>query len=191
MARWFAKKRYLWTQECEAATADLHAGLSLKLAAEKRAEIAQLNKEADDIETNIKAVDEKLAQGYWECENGHERSVTCRCASPSGLGTAIVHTHGCPLSEDVTVDGKPVGAPASPIRCDCGKPMRFISASTMTGQEKYESDKERKEAEAMAENKRAQAKAEEENVKGSEQTAKYFRDQAKNNRSISQKVRTL
>jgi len=163
MARWFAKKRYLWTQECEAATADLHAGLSLKLAAEKRAKIVQLNKEADDIDVNIKAVDDKLEKGYWECENGHEFTSE--------------HSSGCTICV-APERGKRVST-------------KFVSLSTMTGQEKYESDKERKDAETMEENKRAQGKAEEEIVKGSEQTAKYFQDQAKNNRSISQKVRTL
>jgi hypothetical protein len=161
MARWFAKKRYLWTQECEAATADLHAGLSLKLAAEKRVRILQLNKEADDIDANIKAVDEKLAKGYWECVKGHEIQSTRFVPGEDNI---------CP---------------------DCNTRARYISSSTMTGQEKYESDKERTEAQTMGENKRAQAKAEEENVKGSEQTAKYFQDQAKNSRSISQKIRTL
>jgi len=72
LAKWWAKKQYIWKQEVEAATADLHAGLSFKLATEKRAQIEQLNKEADVIDVNIKAVDDKLAKGYWECENGHE-----------------------------------------------------------------------------------------------------------------------
>jgi hypothetical protein len=39
-ARWWAKMRYIWKQEVEAATAELHAGLSLKLATEKRARIS-------------------------------------------------------------------------------------------------------------------------------------------------------
>lgn len=84
LAKWWAKRQYIWKQEVEAATAELHAGLSLKLATEKRAQIEQLNKEADAIDANIKAVDEKLAKGYWECESGHEKTVICRCASPSG-----------------------------------------------------------------------------------------------------------
>jgi hypothetical protein len=72
LANWAAKKYYVFNQEFQAKTADLHAGLSLKLAAEKRALVEKLSKEADDIEASIKAVDEKLAAGYWECENGHE-----------------------------------------------------------------------------------------------------------------------
>jgi hypothetical protein len=72
LAKWAARKYYIFSQEFQASTADLHASLSLKLAAEKRALIEQLNKDADEIEANIKTVDEKLATGYWECENGHE-----------------------------------------------------------------------------------------------------------------------
>jgi hypothetical protein len=49
--------------------------LSLRLAAEKRAVIEKLNKDADDIDANIKSVDEKLTQGYWECEAGHENQI--------------------------------------------------------------------------------------------------------------------
>ena len=54
-AKWAAKKYYVFNQEFQASTADLHAGLSLRLAGEKRALIEKLNKEADDIEANIKA----------------------------------------------------------------------------------------------------------------------------------------
>jgi hypothetical protein len=76
LAKWAAKKHYVFSQELQAATADLHAGLSLKLATEKRAQIEQWNKEADEIDANIKSVDEKLAKGHWECENGHEIQFT-------------------------------------------------------------------------------------------------------------------
>lgn len=157
IAKWWAKKKYIWKQEVEASTAELHAGLSFRLAGEKRALIAQLNKDAEDIENNIKSVDEKMAAGYWECANGHEN-------------TNVAEADSC---------------------VDCFKPAKFISQGTMTGQEKYESDKERTEAEKIAENKRATAKAEEENAAGSENTAKYFQDQAKNNRQIADKIRSL
>ena len=61
----------------------------------------------------------------------------------------------------------------------------------MSGQEKYESDKERKEAQTIAENKRATAKAEEENAVGSEKAAQYFKGQAANNRQVADKIRAL
>ncbi len=187
-AQWAAKKYYLFNQEYQAAIADLHAGLSLKLAAEKRALIETLNREADEIEANIKAVDEKLAAGYWECENGHEYQA-CK--------------HG-PMPDNYKECDECAKKPGSPVLCadclerrspslccECGKPAAFIKRDLMSGQEKYESDKERKEAEDIVKSKRAQAKAEEENVKGSEQTVKYFKDQAKNNRTIAEKVRSL
>lgn len=167
LARWAAKRYYVLNQEFQAATADLHAGLSLKLAGEKRAHIEQLNKEADAIDANIKAVDEKLAKGYWECENGHEKDDAL-------LSTSTAINPG-----------------ASRFCLQCRATAKLVSLATMTGQEKYESDKERTEAQTISATKRAQAKAEEENVKGSEQTAKFFKDQAANNRSISQKIRTL
>ena len=81
LAKWAAKKYYVFNQEFQASTNDLHAGLSLRLAGEKRSLIETLNKEADDIEANIKSVDEKLTAGYYECENGHEKG-TCMCALP-------------------------------------------------------------------------------------------------------------
>lgn len=165
LAKWAAKRYYLFNQEYQAAIADLHAGLSLKLAAEKRALIETLNREADAIEANIKAVDEKLTAGYWECENGHEEPESTAFA-----GVELEISRSCST---------------------CKEPMKIVRRDLMTGQEKYESDKERKEAEQIAASKRAQAKAEEENVAGSEQTAKYFTDQAKNNRTIAKKVKAL
>ena len=163
LAKWWAKKSYIFKQEVEAATNDLHAGLSLRLVGEKRALIEQLNKDAADIEANIKAVDDKLARGYWECECGKENIVA----------PAVPQAEGHRIS------------------CECGKPMRLISLATMTGQEKYESDKERSEAQKIAENKRATAKAEQENAEGSEKAAKYFQGLAANNRQVADKIRSL
>lgn len=153
---------------------------SLRLAAEKRSLIEKLNKEADDIEANIKAVDDKLTIGCWECENGHEIATSCGCASPGG--PAFVHIADC------VFNGFNAEACPGP---GCNKPMKLFSLATMTGHEKYESDKERKEAQTIAENKRATAKAEAKNAEGSEKTAKYFQDQARNNRAIAEKIRSL
>ena len=140
-ARWYPKRKYVFSQFVEAATNDLNAGLSLRLASEKRALIEELNNEADDIEANIKAVDEKLTKGYWECENGHEVQLI-KSKSP-------VPTDSCP---------------------ECSKSLKLIKRDEMIGQEKYESDKERGEAEKIAAEKRVQAKAEEENLANSEKT---------------------
>jgi hypothetical protein len=124
LAQWAAKKYYLFNQEYQAAIADLHAGLSLKLAGEKRALIDTLQREADAIEANIESVDEKLAAGYWECENGHEKTDAFL---PEVTGTAEART--C---------------------LDCKAPAKYVRRDQMTGQEQYESDKERKEAEQIA-----------------------------------------
>jgi hypothetical protein len=123
IAGWAAKRYYIFSQEFQAKTADLHAGLSLRLAGEKRAVIEKLNKEADDIEANIKKVDDQLAAGYWECENGHEE--------PTSTAFAGIELE---ISRDCS---------------GCRKPMRLISQATMTGQERYESDKERNEAQTI------------------------------------------
>ena len=165
LAQWWAKRQYIWKQEVEAATAELHAGLSLKLATEKRAQIEQLNKEADDIDANIKNVDDQLAKGYWECENGHEEPQSTAFA---GIELEIART--CSI---------------------CQKPMKMVRADLMTAQEKTQADRERNEAQTIAANKRTQAKAEEENVTGSEQTVQYFKKQAASNRQIADRIRTL
>ncbi len=171
LAKWAARKYYIFSQEFQASTADLHAGLSLKLAAEKRALIGQLNKDVDEIEANIKAVDEKLTAGYWECEGGHE------WASMPNVRPA--RNHSAKLCV-VNVNGN-----------ECGGEVRLIKRDLMTGQEKYESDKERNEAQTIAANKREQAKAEVENAVGSEKAAQYFKGQAANNRQVADKIRAL
>jgi hypothetical protein len=55
-----------------------------------------------------------------------------------------------------------------------GKPAKFIKRDQMTGQEKYDSDKERKEAEDIAKSKREQAKAEEENAVNGREDGQVF-----------------
>jgi hypothetical protein len=169
-ARWWAKRKYILSQELEAATQDLNANLALKLAGEKRALIEKLNKDADEIDANIKSIDEKLDRGFWECENGHEMDTQPK--------TGI-------LAEKF--NGIDVTGPT----CACGAPAKYIKRDQMTGQEKYESDKERKEAEKIAADKRAQAASEETNLTESERTAKYFRGLAANARTIAERIRDL
>jgi hypothetical protein len=54
LARFWAKRRYIWHQELESANHDLNASLSAVRAKEKRALVAQLNGDADRIEEQIK-----------------------------------------------------------------------------------------------------------------------------------------
>jgi hypothetical protein len=74
---------------------------------------------ADAIEKNIAAVDKKFADGFWECENGHEPE------KPLLNGT---DSFSCP---------------------ECLKPAKHIKRSEMTQQEQYEADKEKREAEKI------------------------------------------
>src|SRR5260370_34490059 len=57
LAKTWAKLSYLWEHEVAAVKSDINAALSARLAAEKRALVAQLTKEADTIEENIKNVE--------------------------------------------------------------------------------------------------------------------------------------
>ena len=164
-ARWWARKKYVLSQEVEAATNDLNAGLSLRLATEKRALIENLKKEADEMDARIRQVSEMEEKGYWLCENGHENTDAHRIPCEGGGDVAAC--------------------------IECKMPVKFIKRDQMTGQEKYESDKERKEAEDIAKQKRDQAKAEEENAVNGEKTAKYFHGLAENNRTIAERIRNL
>jgi len=166
IAKRWARAAYVFRQEVEAATNDLNAGLSLRLATEKRALIEMLNKEAVDLDARIKEVSEMEEKGYWACENGHET----------------------PWNE---IDGDGSEPMACPHDATCRLPAKLIKRDQMTGQEKYESDKERAQAESVLKQKREQAKAEEENAANGEKTAKYFRGLAENSRTIAERIRNL
>jgi hypothetical protein len=72
LAQWYAKARYVFNQETEAATNEINVGLASRRAKERRELVSQLRKEADEMDARIKEVEEKLDKGFWECENGHE-----------------------------------------------------------------------------------------------------------------------
>jgi hypothetical protein len=113
------------------------------------------------MEARIKQVSELEEKGFYSCENGHESMIGDLKGSDEWV---------CSI---------------------CHEPAKFIKRDQMTGQEKYLSDKERKQAEKVAEYKRQQAKAEEENAANGEKTAQYFRGLAENNRSVAERVRRL
>jgi len=169
LAQWWAKRKYIFSAEVDAATHELHAALSAQRAQEARAMIAQLNKEAEEIEENIKRVAEMEEKGYWLCENGHEE-----------VG---------PTKEYLETNGK---VPAEKRCFSCSSPAKFIKRSLMSGQEQYESDQERKEAEKVAESKRQAAKQqEEEAAKGGEDTVKHFKREAARSRELAERLRQL
>jgi hypothetical protein len=165
IAKIIAKWKYVYEQEVQAATAEINASLAGKTAFEKKKLVEQLTKEADDISkriTDMAAMEEK---GFWTCENGHEQA-----------------------DAPAFFEGREVTLP----KCDiCGKPLTLIKRELMSGQQQYESDKERKEAEKVAADKLQQATAEQENVEGSEKTTQYFRSQAAMNRALADKIRNL
>ena len=55
LARFWAKRKYIWTLETEAAANELNAGLSARRADEKKKLVAQLNDETEAIYKNIEA----------------------------------------------------------------------------------------------------------------------------------------
>jgi hypothetical protein len=125
LAKFWAKRRYVWNQEREAATTELNAKAAAARSAEKRALVAKLTAQADAIEANIKKVAEEDAK------------------------------------------------------------------KEMSGQEKYESDRERREAEKMIEDYRNQAKQLETDIQGHEDTVKVFTKQAAQIRNFAELLRKL
>lgn len=160
LAKRYAKLQYRFRQLTEAETNELHAKLADRLAKEKRDVAAKLTKEADEMDARIKEVSELEEKGYWLCENGHETTIHDTARDGSDLCSACRE-----------------------------KPAKFIKRDQMTGQEKYESDKERGEAEKIAKEKRQQAEAQEQSAQESDKAAKYFRSLAQNNRTVADKLR--
>jgi hypothetical protein len=179
LARWWAKRKYVWKEELDAALKDLNASAAQAQAGKRRKEVERLTAEADGIEASIKEVGEKMAKGFWLCEDGHERADQCSCARTGDV--AIVHSGGCQLNPKNGF-----------VYCTTdGKPMKLVRTDLMTGQEKYESEKERKEAEKMADANRQAVKQHEEAIKGSEDTATVFRKQAQQAREFAELLTKL
>jgi hypothetical protein len=61
----------------------------------------------------------------------------------------------------------------------------------LAGQEKYEADREKNEAKKIVASKRQLAEEEAKNAEGGEETAKHFRAQASNARTVADKIRSL
>jgi hypothetical protein len=95
-----------------------------------------------------KEYDAMLDAGYWECEDGDE-----------------MQSH---VDDHPNRDGC--------IRC--GKPAKFVKRSEMSGQDLYESEKEQKEAAAIAADNRAKAAALEGQADEGDRAAAVFCRQA-------------
>jgi hypothetical protein len=74
---------------------------------------------------------------------------------------------------------------------ECGREVKIIRRSEMTGQEKYESDKDRKDAEQMLAARRKEAADKETEADQQDATAKYFRNQAESSRKLADSIRKL
>jgi len=170
-ARWKSKLDYLLKQEKEAAFLELNARAALYRAGERRQEITALTAQADAIDKSVKEVDEKMEKGFFLCEDGYE-------CDASGYGGDLFKPE--------------IAAALASKSCEkCGKPMKFVRTDLMTGQEKYEAEKERKEAVAMAEQNRKAVAEHEEAIKGHEETAKQFKAQAQRTRDFADILRKL
>jgi hypothetical protein len=182
-ATWFAKWRYRWNKEVEAGMHTWSARVAEQNAKASRDLIVKLKNEADAYEARIKQVAEMEEKGFWLCENGHE-DTGCSCsnpmlATPGTIFPAIVHTAGCRFGDD-------------PVKCaECGKSMKPIKRSEMTGQEQYESDKDRKDAEKLLAARRQEITEKETDAGQQEATAKYFRTQAESGRKLADSLREI
>jgi hypothetical protein len=140
------------------------------------------------MDARIKEMDTNLDTGFWECENGHELQT-------AQLGPVADDFKECPEC------AKKPGTPPLCTDCierrqphlcaECQAPVKLIKRDQMTGQEKYESDRERKDAEDLSKAKRDQATAEEDNATQSEKAAKYLQALATNIRNTTEKIRKL
>ena len=164
-AQWWARKKYVFREEMDAALKDLNASAAQYRAGERREAITKLTAEADAIEASIKEADAKMAKGFWLCECGRDEPI----------GTAFGGV-------ELEISRK-CGA--------CQKDMKLIRTDLMTGQEKYEAEKERKEAQQMADANRKAAADHEEQIKGHEDTAAMFRKQAQQTREFADLLRKL
>jgi ssDNA-binding Zn-finger/Zn-ribbon topoisomerase 1 len=114
LARWWARWSFVWAKEVEGGKHEWAARVADRNAAMTRDIISRLTKEADDMDVRIKEVAEMEEKGFWMCENGHESEK----AQPSETSTDNL----CP---------------------ECGAKVQLVKRSEMSGQEKYESDKDR------------------------------------------------
>ena len=96
--------------------------------------------EADSIDKNVVEQAKALEAGIWECENGHQKG-------------------GAFLPESDGVARKCI---------ECKAPTTYMKISEMSGQEKYELEKEKGEAQKIAAEKRTMAKQETENADNAE-----------------------
>lgn len=163
IARIWAKLSYVFVLESEARKSEINAVVARTNAQTYRSGAEAMHKEANGIEQRINELAVLEDKGYWLCENGHELP-----------GDALTPADG-----------------TLPACNQCGKPLTIIKRELMSGQEKYESDKERKEAEKMVAEKRGLAQQQEARAAEAEQTATTLEGMAANSRTFAQKIREI
>jgi hypothetical protein len=164
LTRW-AKLSYISKLEREAGLNVWMGRVQQAKGTAERTTAAALTKDADFRTQRIQEMAEMEEQGYWECENGHEIQF-----GPAGAEQIAGDAKFCP---------------------DCDKPTKLIKRSEMSGQEKYESDKGRKESEAMLADLRTQIEAHEHQAGVHEAAADYFMTRAQKARAEADDVRKV
>ena len=154
-----------WRYETEASTNEHMARVQRRKAINAREEILRMTKDADAHEARLKQMAEMEEKGYWECENGHETDASSGSTAVDSTGTLAL--------------------------CFCNAPKKLVRRDLMSGQEKYESDKDRKESETMLANARAEISAKEDNAKMQEATVDYFLKRAASARAEADAVRNV
>jgi hypothetical protein len=162
-ATWFAKWSYVWNKEVDAGKNEWSARVAEQNAKASRDLIVKLKAEADAYEVRIKEVAEMEDRGFYLCENGHERDGA--------------HYPGTDIAAAKCVN--------------CGAPAKHVKRSEMNGQEKYESDKDRKDAEKLLAGRREEIANKETEAGQQDATAKYFRQQAESGRRLADNLRKL
>ena len=114
------------------------------------------------MDARINQMDEMEVKGFWRCDNGHEKQT------------------------DDTIDS------AALPKCEiCGAPSKFMKRGLMSGQERYESDKDRKEAENTLAAKRQEIESKKSELEQQQAGANYFRGQAKSARQLADAIRNV
>jgi hypothetical protein len=164
IATWIARWKYVWNKETEAGLNEWSARVSEQKAQESRGLITKMKQEADDLEARIKHMTEMEEKGFWLCENGHEETQG-REAEPKEGGQWVCK--------------------------ECFKPLKYVKRDLMTGQEKYDSDKDRKDAEKLLAARRQEITDKETEADQQGATAKYFRQQSESSRRLADSLRKL
>jgi len=154
----------MWNKESDAGTNTWSARVAKRNAKISRDLIVKITAEADELDARIKHVADMEEKGFWLCENGHERTDVPLVPQDEG------HEIHCGF---------------------CEKQMKLVKRSEMTGQEKYESDKDRKDAEKLLPARREEIANKETAAAEQDATAKYFSTQAESSRTLADAIRKL